>query len=126
MLWRSPHPDLDSKSCTKGTGYALTITAVPTDLTLWEWAFESPQHTVVSRADGSEVGSYINALTKERLDFREVKAKAALLSAALVHEYGLQPGDTVSLFSTNTIWYPVAMWATLRAGESCSRIPTVR
>jgi 4-coumarate--CoA ligase len=34
----------------------------------------------------------------------------------LVRKYGLTPGDTVSLFSTNSVWYPVAMWAILRAG----------
>ena len=63
------------------------------------------------------LGSYINAVTKERLDFSDVKQKATLLSSALVQEYGLKPDDTVSIFSTNTIWYPVAMWAILRAGE---------
>jgi acyl-CoA synthetase (AMP-forming)/AMP-acid ligase II len=56
-------------------------------------------------------------VTKERIDFAEVKEKATLLSSALTQEYGLKPGDTVSLFSTNTIWYPVAMWAILRAGS---------
>lgn len=45
-----------------------------------------------------------------------MKEKATALSATLVHKYGLQPGDTVSLFSTNTIWYPIAMWAVIRAG----------
>ena len=43
-----------------------------------------------------------------------------LLSSALVREYGLRPDDTISLFSTNTIWYPVAMWAMIRAGRSFS------
>ncbi len=62
------------------------------------------------------MGAYVNAVTKERLDFAEVKRKATQLSTVLVHKYGLQPGETVSLFSTNTIWYPVAMWAIVRAG----------
>ncbi|KAF2482321.1 hypothetical protein BDY17DRAFT_324611 [Neohortaea acidophila] len=93
-----------------------TIPFVPTNLTIWEWAFESPEYSPVIRYPKEKLGSYINAITKERLDFADVKLKATLLSAALVNEYGLQPGDTVSLFSTNTIWYPVVMWATLRAG----------
>ena len=89
---------------------------VPTAPTVWEWAFESPEHSPVLRYSQNNLGSYINAITKERLDFAEVKLKAKLLSAALIQEYGLQPDDTVSLFSTNSIWYPVAMWATVRAG----------
>lgn len=30
--------------------------------------------------------------------------------------YGLAPGDTVSLFAGNSIYYPVAIWAALRVG----------
>ncbi|KAL9619106.1 MAG: hypothetical protein Q9160_006283 [Pyrenula sp. 1 TL-2023] len=35
---------------------------------------------------------------------------------ALVKNYGLQAGQTVALFSPNSVWYPVAMLATSRAG----------
>lgn len=61
-------------------------------------------------------GAYENAITKERLTFAEVKHKAEVLSTVLVRNYGLQPGQTVSLFSGNCIWYPVGVWATIRAG----------
>jgi 4-coumarate--CoA ligase len=50
------------------------------------------------------------------LDWAQVKHAATALSTILVRRYGLKPGDTVSLFSTNTVWYPVAMWAVIRAG----------
>lgn len=30
--------------------------------------------------------------------------------------YGLEQGQTVALFSPNTVWYPCAMFGTLRAG----------
>ncbi|KAK4897331.1 hypothetical protein LTR27_004851 [Elasticomyces elasticus] len=99
MLWESPHPRLD----------------IPEDLTTWQWAFETPAYSPVLHAE-NDLGSYIDAATKERIDLAEVKEKATNLSTALVQKYGLKPGDTVSLFSTNTIWYPVAMWATVRAG----------
>ena len=89
--------------------------AVPECLTTWEWVFETQEYSPVLYAPDN-LGSYINAITKERLDFVAVKEKATNLSNALVRKYGLKPGDTVSLFSTNTIWYPVAMWATVRAG----------
>ncbi|KAI7554183.1 acetyl-CoA synthetase-like protein [Hortaea werneckii] len=100
VVWKSPHPDLD----------------IPKNLTTWQWAFENPQTSPVQYSTRNDIGSYINAETKERLDFFEVKEKATHLCTALTSHYGLQPGETVSLFSTNSIWYPVAMWATVRAG----------
>jgi acyl-CoA synthetase (AMP-forming)/AMP-acid ligase II len=45
-----------------------------------------------------------------------VKRKAEILSTILVRKYGLQPGQTVSLFSGNSVWYPVGVWAIIRAG----------
>ena len=62
----------------------------------------------------------MNAFTKERLSWREVKEAATHLSTALVKKYGLREGETVALFSQNTIWYPVAMHATLRVGGKIS------
>lgn len=83
--------------------------SVPTNLTTWQWAFENPNSP-------PRTGAYINASTRERLPFADVEEQATQLSTVLVREHGLQPGDTVSLFATNTIWYPVAMWAAARAG----------
>jgi 4-coumarate--CoA ligase len=45
-----------------------------------------------------------------------VKELATQLSNTLVQSYGLTPGDTVSLFAGNSIYYPVAIWAALRVG----------
>jgi 4-coumarate--CoA ligase len=59
-------------------------------------------------------------LTKERVNWAEVKKYSTSISTALVKKYGLNIGDTVSLFSQNTIWYPVAMFAGLRAGAKIS------
>ena len=47
-------------------------------------------------------------------------AYSTYLSTALVKRYGLKEGDTVSLFSPNTVWYPVAMFAALRVGAVMS------
>ncbi|KAJ0118240.1 hypothetical protein J7T55_009023 [Diaporthe amygdali] len=62
------------------------------------------------------IGAYNNAVTGERLDFGQVKSKATTLSTVLVEEYGLRADQTVSIFSTNTVWYAVALWATIRVG----------
>lgn len=62
-------------------------------------------------------GAYIDASDpSSRLSFYEVKEVATHLSNALVRSYGLRPGDTVSLFAGNSIYYPVAIWAALRVG----------
>ena len=61
-------------------------------------------------------GYYENAISKERLYYSEVKEKATQMSSALIREYGLQPGDTASIFAGNSIWYPVALWSIIRAG----------
>lgn len=89
---------------------------VPDNLTTWQWAFEHLDHSPTLYASPVDQGSYINALTNERLNFLSVKDNATQLGTALIKEHGFLPGDTISLFSTNTIWYPVAMWATVRAG----------
>jgi 4-coumarate--CoA ligase len=64
----------------------------------------------------SDLGAYVDAITGQRINYRDVKEKATLLSTALIEKYELKPGDTVSIFSTNTIFYPIAMWAISRAG----------
>ncbi|KAK4499564.1 hypothetical protein PRZ48_010081 [Zasmidium cellare] len=99
VLWKAEHPDL----------------GIPTNVTTWQWAFESREHSPVIY-DPNGHGHYENAVTKERLSYAEVKEKATLISTALVRKYGFDVGDTVSLFASNTIWYPVALWATVRVG----------
>lgn len=90
---------------------------VPTDLTTWQWAFEHPSYSPVADPSSTEQGAYIDALDpSSRLSFPQVKQLATSLSNVMVRSYGLQPGETVSLFATNSIWYPVAMWAALRVG----------
>ncbi|KAL2355125.1 4-coumarate-CoA ligase 2 [Cryomyces antarcticus] len=88
---------------------------MPTDLTVWDWLFDSP-YSPLSKHPESELGGYLNAITKERINYKQVKEATTYLSTALVKKYGLKEGETVALFSPNTIWYPVAMLGTLRAG----------
>lgn len=88
---------------------------MPTDLTVWDWLFDSP-HSPLRKHPENELAGYVNAFTKERIDWRQVEEYTTHVSTALVKKYGLKPNQTVSLFSQNTIWYPVAMLGTLRAG----------
>ncbi|KAF9894780.1 hypothetical protein FE257_004401 [Aspergillus nanangensis] len=64
----------------------------------------------------SELGAYVNAVTLEKVRYDELKEYTTYISTALVKKYGLQAGETVALFSPNTIWYPVAMLSTVRVG----------
>ncbi|CAH0047481.1 unnamed protein product [Clonostachys solani] len=100
MVFKSKYPDIE----------------YPTDLTVWEWAFEDRRYSPIFRNPPSKLAGFSNAVTRERLDFLQVKEHATHLCTALTSQYGLGRGDTVSLFSQNSIWYPVAMFAILRAG----------
>lgn len=57
-------------------------------------------------------------MTNERVNWREVKEYSSYICTALVKRYGLKEGDTVSLFSQNSVWYPVVMFSCLKAGGS--------
>lgn len=57
-----------------------------------------------------------NAVTKEHLSYADLKVHSTHLATALVNNYGLKTGEAVALFSPNTVWYPCAMFGTLRAG----------
>ncbi|KAK0364951.1 hypothetical protein LTR91_021402 [Friedmanniomyces endolithicus] len=93
---------------------------LPRHLTTWQWLFEDPTYSPIARFPEHELGGYTNAVTKEKLNWREVKEAATYISTALVKRYGLKEQDTVALFSQNTIWYPVAMHATTRVGGKVS------
>jgi 4-coumarate--CoA ligase len=93
---------------------------IPPNITTWQWLFENPTYSPLHRYPASNLAGYHNAITKETLSYADVKVAATALSTTLVRRYGLQPTDTVSLFSQNTIWYPVAMHATLRVGGKVS------
>jgi 4-coumarate--CoA ligase len=67
-----------------------------------------------------ELAGYQDALTKERVSWGHVKQYSTFICTALVRKYGIREGDTISLFSQNTIWYPVAMFSVLRAGGRVS------
>ncbi|KAJ5109571.1 hypothetical protein N7532_002216 [Penicillium argentinense] len=97
MIFKSLNPDI----------------SVPEDLTLWDWLFESSTSPLRGHAP-SKLAGFTNAATKERVRYDEVKSHATHISTALVHKFGLSAGDTVALFSPNSVWYPIAMFATNR------------
>ncbi|KAG8623613.1 hypothetical protein KVT40_008589 [Elsinoe batatas] len=100
MHFKSKQPDID----------------LPRDITVWDWLFESPKHSPLHQHADKELAGFTNAISKERLNWRQVKEVSTYLSTALVKKYGLKQNQTVALFSQNSIWYPIAMFGTLRVG----------
>ena len=100
------------------------VRTVPAQLSVWEYLFESPRYSPLQKYGPGLLGGYTNAVTRARLNWAQVKDAATYISTALVKKYGLQEGETVLLFSQNTIWYPVTMLAATRAGgKICGASP---
>lgn len=120
-IFKSYHPDvLCEYRSRNGRISLLTINLlVPTKITIWDWLLDSA-YSPISRMHPHELAGYQNALTKERVSWGSVKQYSTFICSALVQKYGIRPGDTISLFSQNTIWYPVAMFSVLRAGGRVS------
>lgn len=70
----------------------------------------------MSRTPPSQIASFVDASTDASISFHELRRLSTFVSTALSKHYGLKPGQTVALFSTNTIYYPVALFGTLRVG----------
>ncbi|KAF2134627.1 acetyl-CoA synthetase-like protein [Dothidotthia symphoricarpi CBS 119687] len=92
---------------------------LPTELTDWDWLFDS-SYSPINKSPPNELAGFQNAVTKERVNWADVKKYSTYISTALVKKYGLKTGETVALFSQNTVWYPVAMFAGLRVGAKIS------
>ncbi|KAF2147100.1 uncharacterized protein K452DRAFT_347938 [Aplosporella prunicola CBS 121167] len=102
-IFKSLHPDV----------------TIPTDLTTWDWLFDS-SYSPLSHSSGPGLAGYQDAFTGQRINWAQVKTATTYVSTALVKKYSLKPGQTVSLFSRNTIQYPIAMHGALRAGAMVS------
>ena len=92
---------------------------VPRHITVWDWLFDS-EYSCLNKNSPSSIGGYEDAITKERVSYNDVKTYSTYICTTLVRRYGLKAGNTVALFSQNTIWYPVAAFAAIRAGGMVS------
>ncbi|GAQ44826.1 acetyl-CoA synthetase-like protein [Aspergillus tubingensis] len=69
---------------------------VPTDVTIWDWLFESRHYTA---QQATKRGGFNNAATGVRIGYKDVKAYSTFASTALVQNHGLRPGDTIIILS---------------------------
>jgi 4-coumarate--CoA ligase len=88
---------------------------MPWHLPVWTWLFDS-EYSPMRHKKPEEIGGFTNAMTKEHLSYVDLRTHSTHLSTALTKNYGLKQGQTVALFSPNTVWYPCAMFGVLRAG----------
>lgn len=122
VIFKSKQPPIDCESLrAKQHPQAPNpnVLLVPTELTDWDWLFDS-SYSPLNKFPPNELAGFQNAVTKERVDWADVKKYSTYISTALVNKYGLKTGETVALFSQNTVWYPVAMFAGLRVGAKIS------
>ncbi|OAG42492.1 hypothetical protein AYO21_03368 [Fonsecaea monophora] len=87
-------------------------TAIPENVTIWSWLFET-SHTPPGV---KPTGGFRDASTDQFLSFDDIRRLATRFSTILYHKYGLRAGDGVCVFASNTIWYPIAMFAAVRLG----------
>ncbi|KAM3525494.1 hypothetical protein MY4038_007284 [Beauveria bassiana] len=100
----------------------------PRDQTIWHWLFESGQAYTpppsAAPASESPPPGFTNVSTKQHLSFAEVKSHAAHLSSTLVKLYSLREGDVTLIVSKNSIYFPIAALASVRAGGvACGASP---
>ena len=116
MIFSSDRARLNSESISQVSDTPSPADrAVPITLSIWDFLFDS-DYSPLGRTPAAQLAGFSNAATKERVRYDTLKEYTSYLSTALVRKYGLRPNDTVALFSPNTIWYPVAMLRTVRAG----------
>ncbi|CUS14707.1 unnamed protein product [Tuber aestivum] len=98
-----------------------TVITVPTTTSIWPWIFQNPT-SKLSLSPPSRVGSFVDASNGNGFTHHTLRDNSTYLSTALCKAHNLQPNDAVSLFSTNTIYYPVAVFAALRVGAVVSGV----
>ncbi|KAL2842146.1 hypothetical protein BJX68DRAFT_257908 [Aspergillus pseudodeflectus] len=81
-------------------------------LSIWSFLFET-------RTDGDSA-VFRDADTGNAIPFGVLKRHCETLSTELARGYNIQPGDIICLCCTNSIWYPVAVFAALRLGAIIS------
>ena len=57
---------------------------MPTQITIWDWLFDSPA-SPISRVPANELAGYQDAVTGERLNWQDVRDASTHISLSLIH-----------------------------------------
>lgn len=84
-------------------------------MTIWSWLFDS-KYSLARNAAGPRTGGFRDGSNNQFLSFDDVRDLATQLSTALRKCYSIDQGDGVCIFASNTIWYPIVVFASVRLG----------
>ena len=73
-------------------------------------------HSSLNKLPRHDIKGFTDAETREHITYHELKDYATCISTALTKDLGLQQGDVITLYSRNTIWYPVIGLSAIRVG----------
>ncbi|EXJ56091.1 hypothetical protein A1O7_09022 [Cladophialophora yegresii CBS 114405] len=89
-------------------------TPVPTDASIWNWLFDNAAPHC--KSNRQQTGGFRDAQTDEFISYASLRSLATYLSTSLALRYGIKPGSHVTIFCSNSIWYPVLTFSTVRLG----------
>jgi 4-coumarate--CoA ligase len=115
MLFKSQYPDIDGKCRIASGKYILTFLKVPSTVPVWDYLFDAKSQYFKTISE-NPIKGFRNTQTNQRLAHLQVKDYSTWISTALARDHGLREGDVVSICSPNSVWYPVSVFAVMRAG----------
>ncbi|SPO32038.1 related to phenylacetyl-CoA ligase [Ustilago trichophora] len=95
------------------------VKELPDDLDVYGCMYE---YFPTSRPDLRNTGLplFIDEETAQKWSFEEAKENTDLLSVALAEKCGIKPGTRAGVYATNSIYFPIAVWAMHRLGATIS------
>lgn len=101
------------------TSASEPVRELPDDLDVYGCMYE---YFPASRPDLRNTGLplFIDEVTGQRWNFEEAKENTDLLSVALAERCDIRPDNRAGIYATNSIYFPIAVWATHRLGATIS------
>lgn len=87
---------------------------MPTAILVWSWLFANAAPN--SPFNRQQTGGFRDANTGEFISFTALKSLATNLSTSLASNYAIKPGGHVTIFCSNSVWYPALTFSTVRLG----------
>ncbi|PVH71102.1 acetyl-CoA synthetase-like protein [Cadophora sp. DSE1049] len=89
---------------------------VPKEVTIWSWLFESP-HSAVNESSNNVKG-FRDPESGKFISFTDVKTLSTHISTSFSRDFQVGPGDCISIFCNNSLWYPIVLFAAFRIGAA--------
>nr|CDI56243.1 related to phenylacetyl-CoA ligase [Melanopsichium pennsylvanicum 4] len=101
------------------TSASPPVLEIPDDLDVYGFMYE---YFPPSRPDLRNTGLplFIDEETGQKWNFEEAREQTDLLSVALAQRCGIKPNTRAGVYATNSVYFPIAVWATHRLGAIIS------